>query len=222
METTLHQQLKSMYACPEKQEVVVDDYRIDAVADRRLFEIQCASLSAIRDKIKALVKKHRVVVVKPLPMKTLITKMKYSAVVSQRYSPKKATIWDLFDDFVHFVSAFPHENLELRIVFIEQEEIRRPPKRKRWRGPDYRVEDRSLLSVISETRFQTTEDFTELLPVELPMEFGTSELADHASIPRWLAQKVLYTFRKCGAVDVIGKKGNAWQYSRPGANVEAA
>lgn len=191
---------------------MVDSYRIDAISDRRLFEIQCASLSAIRDKVATLVEQYEVVVVKPLPVRTLITRMKYKAVIEQRYSPKRATIWDLFEDLVHFVKAFPHPNLELRVVSIEQEEIRRPPKRKRWRGPNYRVEDRSLLEVVDETSFYEAADFAALLPEDLPEEFGTSELSDTAGIPRWLAQKVMYVLRECGAVDVTGKSGNAWRY----------
>ena len=51
MESTLHQQLKRMYAKDESdREVSVDGFRIDAVSGGQLIEIQCASLSAIREK----------------------------------------------------------------------------------------------------------------------------------------------------------------------------
>ena len=67
METTLHRQLKSLYAVDSsQQEVTVDGYRIDAIADGRLIEIQYGSLGAIRDKIQALLVNHAVLVVKPL------------------------------------------------------------------------------------------------------------------------------------------------------------
>src|SRR4051794_21308584 len=67
METTLHRQLKKHYggeaACCE---VRLGSYRIDAVADGRLIEIQSAPLGAIRDKIRTLLEQHDVLVIKPL------------------------------------------------------------------------------------------------------------------------------------------------------------
>ena len=53
METTLHQQLKRRYAQDDDStEVVLGKYRIDAIRDDELIEVQCASLSAIRDKCR--------------------------------------------------------------------------------------------------------------------------------------------------------------------------
>jgi len=50
METSLHQQLKAHYASSSDQiEVAIGAYRIDVVRDSELIEIQCASLSAIRN-----------------------------------------------------------------------------------------------------------------------------------------------------------------------------
>ena len=46
METTLHRQLKELYGIAEAdREVCIDGYRIDAVADDLLIEVQVASLA---------------------------------------------------------------------------------------------------------------------------------------------------------------------------------
>lgn len=67
METSLHRQLKQIYAGEAAQvEVRLAGYRIDAVADGELVEIQHGSLAAIRDKISRLLEKHRVRIVKPI------------------------------------------------------------------------------------------------------------------------------------------------------------
>ena len=59
METSLHRQLKSLYSAePDGQEVRVDNYRIDAVHQGRLIEIQQGSLGAIRPKIRRLLEQH--------------------------------------------------------------------------------------------------------------------------------------------------------------------
>ena len=94
METTLHKQLKEFYAgASAATEVSVGKYRIDAVNDDVLYEIQHGSLSAIRRKIQDLQSAHKIVVVKPLiALKTIVKQdARGGAVVSRRRSPKRAS-----------------------------------------------------------------------------------------------------------------------------------
>ena len=137
MATALHKQLKSHYvAAEDRHEVVVDQYRIDAIDKRgRLIEIQCASLAAIRDKVRHLVESHQVIVVKPLAARKKITTLHRLGgdVVSSRYSPARQTLVHLFKELVHF-GIFPHSRLRLDVVLTEQEEIRVPPtSRSSWK-----------------------------------------------------------------------------------------
>lgn len=208
MESSLHRQLKELYGgSPDDCEVTVEGYRIDAVAAGRLIEVQRASLSAIRDKIATLVENHRVTLVKPIAARTLIVRRQPAGgeVASQRYSPLKRNLFHLFEELVHFGTVFPHPRLELEVVLIEQEERRMPRKRRRFNGPDYRVEDRRLLSVISHHRFRSAADLAGLLPFQLPSPFHTQHLAEAAGIPRWLAQKMVYCLARCGAIKPVGK-----------------
>jgi hypothetical protein len=215
METTIHRQLKELYA-PDASgcEVSVDGYRIDAVDGDRLIEIQQASLGAIRDKIRTLLESHDVTVVKPLAARKYLIKRarKRGRIVSKRYSPVRETIWHLFADLVHFVNVFPHPRLTLEVVFTEQEEHRLPKKKKRWRRKDYRVEDRLLREVTGIISLETVDDLIDLLPASLPAPFSTADLAREAEIPRWLAQKTAYCLRKTNAVTLAGKDGNALLY----------
>jgi hypothetical protein len=230
METTLHRQLKALYADdPDCREVVVNGYRIDAIADGRLIEIQSAPLAAIRRKVAALVERHRVLVVKPLAARTLIVRRarRQGPVVSQRYSPSRETLYHLFAELVHFVDVFPHPRLELEVLLVEQEEHRRPRRRPRWRSKDYRVDDRLLREVHSRLRLGTPADLNALLPPHLPDPFTTADLATAAAIPRWLAQKVAYCLRKTGAASVAGKQRNTIVYrllpaAKPAASRRAA
>jgi hypothetical protein len=100
MENSLHRDLKRLYGDQSVQfEVVLGAHRIDVVAGGRLVEIQVASLAAIRDKVRILVEDHHVVVVKPIIVqKTLVKRMSKDGPVAQRRkSPKRGTIFDLFD-----------------------------------------------------------------------------------------------------------------------------
>ena len=225
MESSLHRQLKELYGGPaEDLEVQVDGYRIDAVVRGRLFEIQQASLASLRVKVASLLERHRVVVVKPLvSRKYLIRRDRPGGeIVSARYSPIHETVLNLFEDLVHFVNVFPHPRLTLEVVLTAQEEHRITKVRRRRRGPDFRVEDRLLVEVVSTKKLRTAADLRKLLPATLPAEFTTEELARHAQIPRWLAQKMAYCLRKTGADEVRGKQGNNWVYSAPRRTRRAA
>jgi len=215
METSLHRQLKTLYApSAEETEVIVDGYRIDAIAEGRLIEIQSASLSSLVPKLKVLLNDHPLTVVKPLAAKKFLIKRKKpkGKILTERYSPKKESLLHLFDELVHFKDIFPHENLVIEVLLTEQIEHRVPKKKsRRWRK-DYRVLDRELTEIRHRVSVASPVDLLGLLP-GLPAEpFTTKEIADCCSIPRWLAQKTAYCLRKAGSVEVSGKRGNAIEY----------
>ena len=218
MESTLHRELKLIYGGSlEDVEVQIDGYRIDAVVNGTLYEIQQASLGALREKVRALLTRHTVVVVKPLASRTkLIRRDKKSGpVVSSRYSPSRESLYHLFVDLVYFVDVFPHKRLTLEVVLIEQEEHRISRTRRRRRSLDYCVEDRRLLQVVSTCALRTPSDLRALLPEGLTLPFTTEDLAREAKIPRWIAQKMAYCLRETGAVESLGKHGRAMLYGLP-------
>ena len=215
MESSLHRQLKGLYGdSAEDCEVLVEGYRIDAVARGRLIEIQRASLSAIRSKIAQLLRGHRVTLVKPLAARTLIVRKDEAdgPIVSQRFSPLRRTMFHLFEELVHFGDVFPHPKLKLEVLMIEQAEHRVTRPKRRFNGPSFRVEDRHLLQIVSRQTFQTARDLISLLPETLPTPFQTQDLAGEAGIPRWLAQKMVYCLKQSGAIEPVGKLGNAVLY----------
>jgi hypothetical protein len=216
MESSLHRQLKELYGgSAEDREVCVDGFRIDAVAHGRLIEIQRASLAGIRTKLAVLLENHRVTLVKPLAARTRIVRRTVvdGPVVSQRYSPLRRTVFHLFEELVHLGSLFPHPRLQLEVVLVEQEERRLARAKRRFNGPSFRVEDRLLLKVISRQTFKTAHDLAGLLPENLPSPFHTQDVARDASIPRWLAQKMVYCLRQSGAIQLVGKTGNTLLYA---------
>jgi hypothetical protein len=223
METTLHRQLKALYA---GQEAVTEArlegfaYRIDAVRGAELVEIQHGSLAAIRTKIADLLKSHQVLVVKPLVIRKELVSLsrRGGKEVSRRASPKRGTRLDLFHELVYFTRVFPHPNLTLETPLVEIEERRYPGhgKRRRWRAKDFVVEDQRLLSVTAVERFRSADDLWRLVPAGIAEPFHTADLAAALKIPRWTAQRVAYCLRHTGAADVAGKRGNAWLYRRAG------
>ena len=223
MEHSIHRQLKSLYVTDtDRHEVIVDGFRIDAVDGERLIEIQYGSLGAIRDKIRRLLRSHDVLVVKPLAERKQLLKRDVpdGPVVSTRKSPKKQTLWNLFDDLVHFVGVFPHPRLELEVLMTLQDEYRLPAEKKRRVSRGYIVEDRLLAEVTDRAKLRTVDDLLAMLPDAIkPPErtepFSTADLAAAAGISRPLARKVAYCLRRCGLAQVVGKEGNAILYQLP-------
>ncbi len=118
METTLHRQLKALYAGTEArtEQQRMNGYRIDAVRGDQLVEIQHGGLAAIRTKIGDLLEDYDVLVVKPLVAKKTLVRLtrKGGKEVSRRLSPKQATLLDLFHELVYFTARFPpHPRLTL-------------------------------------------------------------------------------------------------------------
>ncbi|PHR97683.1 MAG: hypothetical protein COA78_27205 [Blastopirellula sp.] len=219
METSLHKKLKTIYAGEDAAtEVRLGRYFIDAVVDDRLIEVQCSGLSAIRDKIQNLTKKHPVTVVKPIIYRKKIIKFDEQGgeIVSKRYSPKRGKLVDIFEELVYFTRAFPHKNLTLEVPLIEIEEHRFPGhgRKRRWRKNDHQVEDQHLVEILETKTFKTAKDLMKLIPGKLPRQFDTSHIAAAADQPRDVAQKMAYTLRNMGAIHEVGKNGNARLYQR--------
>lgn len=217
METSLHRDLKKLYATDDRQcEVRLGVHRIDVVADGCLIEVQVASLSAIRDKIRVLLRDHPVIVVKPIiARKTLVKRVRRDGpVASRRLSPKRGTILDLFDELIHFTRVFPHERLTLDVPLIEIEEWRYPGhgRRRRWHRDDHQVEDQKLVAVHQTYRFRTAGELAELIAGPLPAPFHTGQLAHSLGVPRWMAQRIAYCLRHTGALCEVGKQRNARLY----------
>ena len=223
METSLHQQLKALYADDaERIEVKLGRFRIDAIVGEELIEIQHGSLAAIRDKIRTLVNDYDVRVVKPIVATKLLVKRrrKDGKVVERRQSPKRGTLLDIFDELVYFTRAFPHPRLTLEVPLVEIEEWRYPGhgRRRRRRQRDHVVEDQKLVKVTETHKFSTARDLLRLFPKRLPRPFHTGHVATKLGVARWIAQRMVYCLREMRGLEVVGKEGNAILYRRVGAN----
>jgi hypothetical protein len=217
METSLHRELKRHYAGQQaRTEVVLDNYRIDAVSRGRLIEIQHGSLAAIRDKIARLLARHRVLVVKPIVRSKLLVKQPAPGreAVARRMSPKRGGLLDIFDELVYFTRVFPHPRLALEVVLVDVEEWRYPGhgRRRRWRRDDHVVADQKLVALGTSVRLRRPADLIKLMPARLPAEFHTLTLSQLCNVRRDVAQRIAYCLREMQAIEPIGKQGNAILY----------
>lgn len=227
METELHRQLKTHYGAEGIHEVRAGRYRFDAVTADRLIEIQCGPLLAIRAKIKSLLRRPpksgptHLLLVKPLVCRKMIIRRPAEGgpAVSRRASPKRESVYDLFEELVHIRGLFPHPRLTVEAVLVEVEEERglvgvRRGRRGRLKIPVLR---RSLTRIVGSRSLSTIADLTGLLPEPLMEPFTTGDLAGGCGIPRPRARQMAYCLRHAGAIAPVGRTRAGWLYKRNAA-----
>ncbi len=82
----------------------------------------------------------------------------------------------------------------------------------RWHQIIPTVVERRLLAVTDRLRLSPPADWIALRPVDRPVPFTTADLASAIGRPRRTAQQMAYCLREMGALEVVGKRGNAFEY----------
>ncbi len=203
METSLHRDLKALYARKgSRMEVPLGRYRIDVVSGKQLVEIQAASLAAIRDKVRELLEDHRVLVVKPIVAEKRLVKRaeQDGPVVERRMSPKRGQLLDAFHELIYFTRVFPHRRLTLDLLLVDIEEWRYPGhgRRRRWRRQDHVVEDQKLVAIRQSYRLRTAHDLAGLISCPLPRR-SIPEIGRFARHRDLGCPRIAYCLRKMGA-----------------------
>lgn len=217
-EYSLHSEIKDWYSkAPNSVEVKVDDFIVDVInEDGLLIEIQTRNLSAIKEKLRKLLKGNKVRVVYPIAkVKWIVYVSETGEFVRRRKSPKKGKLTDLFVEMVHLPSLIVHENFSIEVLFIEEEEQRCNDGKGSWRRRGTSIKDRKLIKILESVVFEDKTDFLKVLPENLDEPFTNKILAKKMEISIRLAQKITYCLRKMNALTVTGKKKRELLFSFP-------
>lgn len=212
-EGSLHASLKAWYTLPgDLCEVTVDGYLVDIVRGELLIEIQTRNFSALKRKLKALIERHRVRLVYPIPKEKWIGYVTADgqAPLGWRRSPKRGGLEDLFYELVSFPQLVRNPSFSLETLLIREEELRRRVSHGSRKG--WGTVDRRLLDVLDHATFQSPFDFRNLLPHTMRSPFTSHDLANTLRLSRNLAQKMTYCLRGMGAIEVVGKRGKSLLY----------
>jgi len=195
-------------------EVPVAGRQIDIVRGDLLVEVQTSSFASIRRKLEGLVADHRVRLVHPIPVARWIVRVEGEErrVLGRRRSPRKGRLEDVFEELVSLRRLLAHPNLSLELLLTHEEEVRRHEPGRFWRRKGWSVLERRLVDVVGRRLIRDAGDLERLLPPGLPMPFTTADLAERLSIRRGLAQKMTYCLREAGALEALGRSGNAVRY----------
>jgi hypothetical protein len=99
------------------------------------------------------------------------------------------------------------------VLLTREEEIWRDDGQGSWRRQRWTIYDRRLLAVMAQATFATPADLHALLPTTLSRPFTNRDLAAALNSRLALAQKMTYTLRQAGQLNVVGKQGNALLYA---------
>ncbi len=214
-EGAIHAALKDWYREPgDRVEVPVGDHVIDLVRGDVLIEIQTGSFSKMKAKLRALVEEHPVRLVHPIAVDRWIVRVSDDGeVLGRRRSPKHGTVADLFAELVAFPDLIDAPNLTIEVVLTREDEIRTHDPTRAWRRKGWVVAGRHLLEVVDRHVFSSSGELAALLG-DVPDEFTTRDVAAAVGCQRRLAQQMTYCLREAGAVEMVGKQGNAIVYAR--------
>jgi hypothetical protein len=215
-EKGLHSGLKKWYAQPgDFLEKTMQGFHIDIIRGNLLIEIQTGNFSSIKYKLDTLIRAHPVRLVFPVSLEKWIVRLASNGKrqLGSRKSPKKGSIYQLFDELVYIPGLVRNRHFSLEVVLVHEEEIRRNDGHgSRWRK-GWSIADRGLMGVVATHVFDNPGDFYNLIPESLPNPFSTHDLSNCTGQPIWRAQKMVYCLRHMGAAKVVGKKGNSVLHS---------
>ena len=216
-EKPLHAALKRQYSEPgDLFEVPVDGFVVDIVRGDILIEIQTRNFAAVKQKLTSLVARHKVRLLYPIAQEKWILKLAEDGQnhISQRKSPKRGTLVDVFEELVSLPQLLSHPNSSIEVVFIHEEEIRRYDRSHGWRRGGWVTHERRLLQIMAKRLLETPDDLCALIPISLVEPFTTHDLATAMDKPRRLAQKMVYCLRQMCSIKPSGKRGNTILYTR--------
>jgi hypothetical protein len=214
-ERPLHAALKRWRARPgDRVEVAVDGFVIDLVRADLLIEVQTRGFSSMRDKVATLLASgHRVRIVHPIAVDTWIVRLDGDgSEVGRRRSPRHGTPTDVFAELVSVAPLLAHPDLELDLVMVETEEVRRRSADGPWRRRGWAVEERRLVKVLGSLPVRGVADLAALVPPGLPDRFTTTDLALRLRRPRRLAQQMAYCLRLAGIIAADAKRSHGIEY----------
>ena len=213
-ESSLHSQLKAHYQrAGDALEVPVAGFVVDIVRaanepDELLIEIQTAAFGAMGNKLDQLLDGRRMLLVHPIAVETRLIKPGARA----RRSPKRGSIYALFEELVSIPTLLDHPNLSLEVVLLRVAKVQvEDPKARRGRG-GFRTVDRSVDEILSTHRFESAEDLLRLLPDDLPSTFTTADLASSGLMNRDAARRLAYCFKAIGLIESTGRTRTGYHY----------
>ena len=216
-EKSLHKILKR-YIDSERSHYEVKHlgYVADIKNEEGIFEIQTRAYNNLKPKLSKLLDECTVTVVCPLAYrKSIIWVDPESGEASaKKKSPKNANIYDALFNLFQIRDYIQHENLRIKILFLECDEFRFldgwDKSKKRGSNRMEMIPTDSLF----ELDIKTKDDYALFIPESLGEEFVAKEFQSEIGRTSRFTYYVLKLLCATGCIFECGKRGRAVLYSR--------
>ena len=196
---------------PRHHEVSVCGCIADVYNEDGVTEIQTRSFERLVPKLGRLLPTERVCVVCPMPYEVRLCRIDpESGEITARKSPRRRGIYDAAIELYKLREFIPHEHLTVRILLLAVDEYR-GAKDKRGRSAKI---NSSPTSLVASYTLRNAQDYSILLPPQLPEEFVASEYYRHIHSRTRYSCYALKLCEHLGLVTKIGKRGRAVLYRR--------
>lgn len=221
-ETSLHNELKNRYAekTQGKIEQQIGKYICDIVTPQGdIIEIQTRNLTKLTGKIANLLQeKRKVCLVYPLVFVNFIERYNEEGILlSKRKSPKKHSLFELFDELMGIYPLLLEKNFVLEVLLIEQIEIRiatetpvQLENKSRRRLKPWIKSNKQLKTIIDKKRFSKPVHYLSLLPDGISQPFCAADLTK-TDVGKQ-AHKMLWVLRKMGLIERVEMKSRSYYY----------
>ena len=215
-EKTLHAVLKRYFEpFEDSHEKKIGSYYADIVGENGIIEIQTRNFDKLRKKLECFLEVSMVTVVYPIPQVKWLSWIDENGIVSKRRkSPRTGVPYDAFYELYKIKSFITHNNFRFCIVMLEVEEYRYLNGWSEDKKKGSTRCDRIPVALLDQIEFENVFAYKKLIPENLEIEFTVKDFEKKAGISHKTAQIALNVLFYLGAVERIGKKGNAYIYKK--------
>lgn len=216
-EKTVHAVMKKYYVPDEDcHEVPIGDYIADIYTGEEIIEIQNGNFGHMRDKLACFLPEYSVYLVYPFPRRKWLIWIdpETGEVREKRKSPVTGSVYHALPEFFKIKAYLTDPNLHIRVPLIDVEEYRLLDGKRRKNNPKIgsHREDRVPVGLYDEVILDEIRDYRQLLPLGLPDEFTSKDMADKARIHLGYAQETLKLLYDIGVIARVGKTGRSYLY----------
>lgn len=216
-EKTVHSVLKN-YLEPDysNHEVKVGNFVADISNKEGIIEIQTRDFNKLRRKLTAFLTLSPVTIVYPIPSSNWIRWINPQSgeISPPRKSPKTGKPYGIFPELYKIKNYLKDPNLHIHIILINTEEYRLLDGWSKDKKKGATKCDRIPTEIIEEISINSLADYNCLIPSNLEEPFTSKDYKKATGIPISHAQTGLNILHYVGVLDRVGKKGNAYLYSR--------
>lgn len=214
-EKTVHAVVKE-YIEPRKeyQEVKVGSFFADICNEEGIYEIQTRSFRNLRKKLDYFLEQGPVTIVYPVPYIKQVRWLdeETGELSAGRKSPKKGSPYLILYELYQIKEYLLNPKLSFRIILMNMEETKLLNGWSYDRKRGASRYDRIPTALVEEIELHGIEDFRKLVPENLMEEFTVKEFKKAAKLSDSAASVGVNVLYHIGAIERIGKKGNAYIY----------